>query len=240
MKIGIFGRGRLGSAIAALAGGRIAWQIGRDGRPGGPVDVAIDASFGPAVPAHLDWALKAGTDFLIGATGFEIDDLETTVGRRIGIVIAPNFSLTMALYARLALILGRYALKSEDRDLYVFEHHHARKADAPSGTARLLASVLMKGCPRKTCWTISSPKQALKPSELSIGVLRAGHTYSSHVVGLDTPGEVLEISHAARSAAPYAEGALAAAEWILGRKGVYTMEDVATEILAPLFSEVRP
>lgn len=246
MRIGVFGRGRLGSAIAAAAAGAgvtVAWQTGRDGGPAGrddAVDAAIDASAAPAVAAHLAWAIETGTDLVIGVTGFEVPDLRARVGSRIGAVVAPNFSLTVALLARLSLVLARHAAAAADRDLYLLEHHHARKADAPSGTAKLLASVLLKGCPRKTSWALARPGEPLPADALSVGVLRAGHTYSSHVVGLDAPGEVVEISHAARSAAPYAEGALAAARWVRGRKGLHTMEDVAGALLDPLFREVRP
>ena len=63
---------------------------------------------------------------------------------------------------------------------------------------------------------------------------------SSHIVGLDTPGEVLELHHASRSARPYAEGALVAAAFVHGKKGVFTMNDVANETLAPLFEDIQP
>ena len=240
MKIGVFGKGRLGSAIAELAGPDLAWCIGRNEPPSGSVDVAMDASSGAAVSEHLDWCLNHGADFLIGTTGWEIPDLVDRVGARIAVLTAPNFSLTVALYARLSLILARFAAQDEDRDPYLVEHHHARKHDAPSGTAKLLAGTLMKGCPRKTAWVIPAAGQDVKPFQLNVSSIRAGHTYSSHIVGLDSPGEVIELHHSARSARPYAEGALQAARWIRGRKGVFTMAEVAKEVLDPLFLEVNP
>jgi hypothetical protein len=66
--------------------------------------------------------------------------------------------------------------------------------------------------------------------------VRAGATYSEHRVGIDAPAEVLELVHTARSAAAFAQGALAAAQWIRGRKGVFTMDDVAASVLDPLFA----
>ena len=98
----------------------------------------------------------------------------------------------------------------------------------------------MKGCPRKTEWVIPTANQDVKPSQLNVSSIRAGYTYSSHIVGLDSPGEVIELHHSARSAMPYAEGALQAARWIRGRKGVFTMAEVAKELLDPLFLEVNP
>lgn len=240
MRIGVFGRGRLGSALAAEAGTDLAWQVGREAPPPLPVDAAIDASAAAAVPARLDWALATGSNLLIGTTGWSLPDLRDHVGDRIGVIVAPNFSLTVALYARLSLVLARFAALAEDCDPYLVEHHHARKHDAPSGTAKQLAATLLKGCPRKTEWTLPAAGAALAPHQLNVSSIRAGHTYSSHTVGLDSPGEVVELQHAARSARPYAAGALVAARWLQGRKGLYSMDQVAAEVLDPLFREVQP
>lgn len=240
MKVGVFGTGRLGSAIATAAGQELAWQVGREAPPSVKVDAAIEATVASQVEARVAWALATGTDLLIGTTGWSLPDLEARVGQRIGVLVAPNFSLTVALYARLSLVLARYAALDEATDPYLVEHHHARKHDAPSGTAKQLAGTLLKGCPRKTEWVIPSAGQPVLPHQLNVSSIRAGHTYSSHVVGLDSPGEVLELSHAARSASPYAEGALRAARWLRGRKGVFTMDQVAADLLDPLFRDVNP
>lgn len=233
LRIGLFGKGRLGTAIASLGGSQIAWQISREAIPEERVDVAIEASSGSAVPARLDWALATGTPLVIGSTGWEVPELSVRVGERIGVVLAPNFSLTVALLRRFALVLARFCALEGNRDPYLLEHHHARKQDAPSGTARLLANTILEGCTRKTAWAIGGP---LRPEQLAVGVLRAGTTYSEHVVGLDAPAEVLEVRHAARSAAAFAEGALAAADWIRERKGIYSMDQVAASVLDPLFT----
>lgn len=241
MKVGVFGRGRLASAIATLGGDRVAWTLGRDQKP--PPDVtigaAIDASTGAAVEAHLRWAIENGVDLVIGATGWSIPDLADRVSGKIGVVVAPNFSLTVALYARLSLVMARFASLDSSRDPYIVEHHHARKKDAPSGTARLLANVILKGCPRKTEWTLQGPGE-LKEHQLSVSAIRAGHTYSSHIVGIDAPAETLELHHASRSAMAYADGALRVAAWVHGRKGVFTMDQFSEETLDPLFHEVKP
>ncbi|HPS66545.1 MAG TPA: dihydrodipicolinate reductase C-terminal domain-containing protein, partial [Holophaga sp.] len=70
---------------------------------------------------------------------------------------------------------------------------------------------------------------------LDIGVLRAGSECGLHTVGLDAPCETLEITHRARSRDPFAEGALAAAQWLQGRKGLYSMDDLAADLIDPLF-----
>lgn len=232
LRIGLFGRGRLATAIAVEAGSALVWQAGRNEIPAGKVDVAIDASAAEAMEVHLAWALASGTDLVIGTTGWTMPDLEARVGDRIGVLVASNFSLTVALMARLALVMGRFAALDTERDPYLLEHHHRLKADAPSGTAKTLAAALMVGCPRKTEWTLGTPE----PHQLSLGVLRAGAEFGTHTVGLDAPAEMLELTHRARSRAPFAQGALEAAAWLHGRKGVFSMEDLAAERLDPLFS----
>ena len=241
MKVGIFGRGRLASAIETLGGDTVAWTLGRnDSPPRTPgVDVVIDASAGSAVDAHLNWALENGIDLIIGATGWAIPDLKERVNNRIGVVVAPNFSVSVALYARLSLVMARFAAMDVQRDPYIVEHHHARKKDAPSGTAKLLAGVILKGCPRKTEWTLQGLGE-LKAHQLSVSSIRAGHTYSSHIVGIDAPAETLELHHASRSAMAYADGALRVAAWVQGRKGIFTMDQFSEEALDPLFKEVKP
>ena len=238
MRIGVFGRGRLGSAVAREAGTAMVWQVGREAPPDIPVDVAIEVSSGDAVAARLEWAMARRTPLVIGSTGWELPDLEVRVGERIGVLAAPNFSITVALVLGLAKIVGRFAAADERRDPYIIEHHHARKKDAPSGTAKLLAATLLEACPRKSEWVIPNAQAPVAPHQISVSPVRAGVTYSSHVVGIDAPGEVLEIHHASRDASPYARGAITAAHWIIGKKGVFTMQDVARAELAPLFSGV--
>jgi 4-hydroxy-tetrahydrodipicolinate reductase len=231
--VGLFGRGRLGSAIAEALGAGMAWQVGREAPPDVAVDVAIEASSGAAVRARVDWALLRGVPLVIGSTGWELPELQDMVGDRIGVVVAPNFSLTVALLRRLCTVFGRFAALDPATDPYLFEHHHARKKDAPSGTAKLLAQALIDACPRKRRWQVDGP---VHDDTLSIGVLRAGSTYSSHTVGLDRPSEVRELHHASRDASAYAAGALAAARWIRHRKGVHPFDAVAADVLDPLFT----
>lgn len=236
MLVGIFGRGRLGAAIAqeieASPDLELAWHIDKGEQPSAPVDLAFDASAAEAVAGHVDWAVANRTDLVIGVTGWTLPGLEARVGDRIAVLAAPNFSLAVALMARLALVLGRFAALDPDLDPYLTDHHHRHKADAPSGTARRLAAAILAGCPRKTAWALGSAA----PEQLSIGVVRAGAEFGAHTVGLDSPAETLELTHRARSRAVFARGALLAARWVRGRKGVFSFDACAQEILDPLFT----
>lgn len=236
MRIGIFGRGRLGSAIAEEARQapdlELVWVVDRHEAPSAPVQVALAASTAEALPAHLDWALATGTDLVIGTTGWTLPDLEARAAGRIGVLVAPNFSLTVALMRRLAVVLGRYATLDAGLDPYLVEHHHRLKADAPSGTAKLLAQAVMEACPRKTAWTLGTAA----PDQLSLAVVRAGAEVGLHTVGLDGPAETLTLTHAARSRGVFAAGALRAARWIHGKKGLHTFDQLSADLLDPLFA----
>ncbi len=238
MRLGIFGKGRLGSAIAAAArqsGVAVAWTLGREGTPPEPVDVAIDASVGSAVLDHVDWCAARGVDLVIGATGFEPASLDARIAGRIGVVTAPNFSLTVALATRIAGVFARFAATDPASDPWVFERHRAAKRDAPSGTARLVAETMLAALPRKTGWRLADGGGAFAPHELSVGVLRAGHGAGELAFGLDSPDETIELRHEARGPGAYAAGALAACRFVRGKKGVFTMDDVSRAVLDPLF-----
>lgn len=241
VRIGIFGRGRLGDAIATAAAEvpdarrvQVAWTVGRkDPVPEAAVDVAIDASVAAAVDEHLDWALAAGVPLVIGVTGWPSAGLQDRVGDRGAAMLAPNFSVGAALLRRFALVLGRFADRYPEFDPYVTDHHHRHKRDAPSGTARVLAESVLEGCGRKSEWTLVSGPVA--EHQLSVSAVRAGAEFGSHAVGVDAPGEVVEVRHRARSRAAFGVGALEAARWIRGRSGVFTFDDVVADLLDPLF-----
>jgi len=236
MKIGLFGRGRLGSAVMAVAARQedieLVWAVDQGEQPSAAVDVAIDASLAQCVPDHLAWAMETGTDLVIGATGWEMPDLAARVEGHIGVLVASNFSLTVALMARFSEVLGRYAQGDASKDPFLFESHHRMKADYPSGTAKTLAEALMRGCPRKTEWVLGTAE----PHQLSVAVQRTGTEFGLHTVGIDTPTETFTITHHARSRETLAEGALTAARWIKGRHGLHGMDDLAASLLNPLFA----
>jgi 4-hydroxy-tetrahydrodipicolinate reductase len=149
MRIGVFGRGKLGSAVVALASKEkdieVAWVVDLGEEPGAKVDAVLDASAAQAVGAHLDWALSTGTDIVIGATGWDraILDPERIAKAGTGVLVSPNFSLSVAFMRRAAVALGRFAALDGGSSLAIVERHHSAKADAPSGTAKLLADALV-------------------------------------------------------------------------------------------------
>ena len=238
MRIGIFGRGKLGSAVAALAAKEsdleVAWIVDLGEEPSGKVDAVLDASAAAAVPSHVKWALEAGTNIVIAATGWEasvLDAVKASPGR-IGVMTSPNFSLSVAFMKRAAIAMGRLAALEADGSLAIVERHHAAKEDAPSGTAKHLAEALVQGCPRYAGWN----QGRAEDGKINIASLRAGKEVGYHEIRLETEADALVLSHHAYSRDLFAVGALVALRWIAGKKGLFTFDDVAVDVIDPLFA----
>ena len=124
-------------------------------------------------------------------------------------VWAANYSVGVNLFFELAATAGR-VMAGSSFDVHVVETHHAAKKDAPSGTAQTLVGVLREGLGR------AAP----------VTSVRTGHVPGTHEIVFDAPFEQVRLEHAARDRRVFADGALLAARWLVGRRGVYTMADV--------------
>ncbi len=239
MRIGIFGRGKLGRAITALAAKErdmeLAWVVDLGEAPSGRVDAVLDASAAGAVGEHLAWAMETGTNLVIAATGWEdsvLAPFKASPGR-IGVMVSPNFSLSVAFVRRAALALGRFAALDEASSLGIVEHHHTGKADAPSGTAKLLAGALVQGCPRYSGWNMGSAE----PGKVNVASLRIGAEVGYHEIFYETAADRIVLSHKAESRDMFAKGALVALRWMQGRKGLFSFDEVAADVIDPLFQK---
>ena len=128
-----------------------------------------------------------------------------------GVVVAPNFSVGVVLFeAVVARAAGLFAAQNAF-GAFVHEAHHAAKKDAPSGTALFLESAM---------------KQAGYDRTIDMSSTRAGYIPGVHTVGFDGPADTITLTHSARDRTAFARGALAAAQWVAGRRGWFTMKDV--------------
>ena len=240
MQLLIFGPGRLGGAIAGAAtaaGWPAPVVIGRPGatRPASlpPADVTIDASAGAAVTRNLADALAAGhRSFVLAATGWD-DDVPAVrsmlLGHGAAAVVAPNLSLGAALFLRLVEVAAGWYAAAGAFEPSIVEWHRRGKADRPSGTARALARRVAAADPR---W--STGPGADRPALEVVGI-RAGAAPGTHLVTFDGPGEVVELRLAARDRSAYADGALAAARWLVRETrdpGLHPFDDVVDDLLA--------
>jgi 4-hydroxy-tetrahydrodipicolinate reductase len=109
--------------------------------------------------------------------------------------------------------------------------HHRRKVDSPSGTAHMLAEKVMEGLARKTHIETETQHERIDPEALHVSSTRAGDAFGVHTVGFDSPFDHLTLTHRAKNRRGFAFGALRAAEWLPGRQGLFTLDDVLVDWL---------
>ena len=215
----------MGRAIALAAADDAAVEITDDG------DVLIDFSAPEALQASLARAVAAGMPLLIGTTGLEpgADAEIAEAATRIAVLRAANTSLGVALMADLVERAAR-AL-GDGWDIEILEMHHARKADAPSGTALALGEAAARG--RGVTLADHSDRGrdgtglVRAPGTIGFASLRGGTVAGDHDVIFAGPEERLILSHHAETRAIFARGAIAAARFLKGKPpGFYTMKDV--------------
>jgi 4-hydroxy-tetrahydrodipicolinate reductase len=226
MRLLVVGHGRMGRLVADLASGygfELAGVLDRASNPDGEgasperwrgVDVAVDFSTADATLATAPRLAAAGVSLVVGTTGWqdrEAELREAVARSGIGAVVAANFSLGANVLEALTEAAAGLLGVAESCGAFVHESHHAAKKDAPSGTALALRRALGRGG-----WT--------RP--VDVASTRAGWIPGTHVVGFDAPAETLTLTHTVRDRATFAHGALAAARWVVGRRGFFTMRDV--------------
>jgi 4-hydroxy-tetrahydrodipicolinate reductase len=247
LKIAVAGAlGRMGRAVAGVVQGDAALTlVARFDRPGvsepglvpreaalAAAEVVIDFTTG-AASAELAEACAAngGPALVIGSTGFDVDQLArlAAAAERVAIVRAGNFSLGVNMLIGLVEQAAR-ALPS-DYDIEVFEAHHRRKVDAPSGTALMLGEAAARGRGVELAAVARHGREGItgaRPAgEIGFSVMRAGGIVGEHSVVLASEEEILTLSHSARDRGLFAKGAVAAARWVAARPpGAYDMQDV--------------
>ena len=226
MKIAIIGNGKMGKAVAALAesrGHNIQTIVNRvenaDGRALTAerlkgADVAIEFTRPDAVVQNLERLLELGIPTVTGTTGWteELPRISRVVELRKGALLhAANFSVGMQLFLRAARELARCFRGRPEFVVSIHEEHHAAKLDAPSGTALLL---------QRQLWAEEPGRR------FPITSVRAGTTPGTHTLTYEGPHETVTMSHLTKSREVFAAGALAAAEWLRGRSGVFTFEQM--------------
>jgi 4-hydroxy-tetrahydrodipicolinate reductase len=223
--IAIIGDGKMGQAIRQLAaekGWSVTAVIGeRESAHGGGItagslgkaDVAVEFTQPDAAVANVVASLRAGVPVVVGTTGW-YDSLSevTSVAKETGtgLLWSPNFSLGVNVMIELARYAGTLMRPLEGFDAHIVETHHSRKKDAPSGTAIAIGKAASDALDRPIPTTS----------------VRTGSVPGTHELIFDGAFEQLTLTHLARDRRVFAEGALQAASWLIGKKGVFTMRDV--------------
>jgi 4-hydroxy-tetrahydrodipicolinate reductase len=231
-------KGRMGQALAACAARfpdlKIAGQVdvGDDLKSAiGQGDVVIDFSFHDATAGVAELCAAHNKALVIGTTGHSDAEKSKIKGHiaKIPVVWSSNYSTGVNtlfwLTRRAAEILG------PGFDLEIVEMHHRMKKDAPSGTASTLAEILAAVRKQQLDEVIRHGREgvvgARTDAEIGMHALRGGDVVGDHTVIFAQPGERLELTHKAASRDTFANGALRAAQWVVGRTpGLYDMQDV--------------
>ena len=181
------------------------------------IGVVIDFSTPHSVLANIEACVKAGKNMVVGTTGWhnELDHVRALVEQHgTGFIYSPNFSIGVNLFFDIARTAA--AALRHDYSGQIFERHHAHKKDAPSGTAIMIQKVIHQA--------------SESASELEITSFREGEVVGLHEVVLESSGDRIYLCHDAKSRRSFAEGAIRAAEWLVGKKGFYDFKDVWREL----------
>ncbi len=229
MRIALVGNGKMSSAIAQLAverGHAVTTVIGsEENRNGGGLtearlgkcDVVFEFTRPEAAADNLLRLARLGARVVSGTTGWSsrLAEVSRVVTEHGGALLhSPNFSPGVQLFLRTAKDMARRFQGKTGFDGFVVETHHAAKVDAPSGTAVALRSALRQGDQGR---------------EFPVTSIRGGYAPGTHRVTYDAPFESIRLEHEARSRAVFAAGALMAGEWLQGRTGVFTFEQMLFE-----------
>lgn len=196
-------------------------------------DLVIDFSAPDVALDNIHRYCFWGIDAVVGTTGW-YDDLHRVrdwveEGQN-GLLYAPNFSLGVAVLVR--ALRGALPLLDQlaEYDPFVHEIHHTGKVDSPSGTALMLAEAVRDGLQRKNRLAIETQHGRIDPDALHVSSTRAGAVFGDHTVGFDSEVDQLTFRHVAKGREVFASGALRAAEWLQGRTGLFTLDDLLADL----------
>ena len=229
MKIALLGYGKMGKVIEKIAlerGHEIVLRKDRlDSFEGiAKADVAIDFSVPTSAVNHISECLNQNIPVISGTTGWlenyaEMVDL--CLQKNGSFIYASNFSLGVNIFFELNNYLAKMMKNLSDYKVSMEEIHHTQKLDAPSGTAISLAEGIIENT-NYINWTLENPTE----NQIYIDAKRIENVPGTHSVFYDSKVDQIEIKHTAHSREGFALGSVIAAEWLIGKKGVFTMKDV--------------
>jgi 4-hydroxy-tetrahydrodipicolinate reductase len=227
-RLALIGHGRMGKLVEQLAPGHGFEVVARldgsdheiDVERFRGVDVAIDFSAAAAVPGTVERLAPLGVPLVVGTTGWHeaLPRVRETVERHgSGLLHGANFSVGVQVFYKLAEAASRLLAEETSYEAWLYEIHHSKKKDAPSGTLLQIRKVM-----EAAGWSRG----------IDVASNRAGAIPGTHQIGFDSEADTITLQHTARSRAGFAHGALRAARWMAGRRGFYEFSQVWEEIVA--------
>ena len=229
MKIALLGYGKMGQTIERIAierGHGIVLKKDEFNTFEGlsNADVAIDFSIPSVAVENISTCFYANVPVISGTTGWldRYDEVAALCSAKNGAFISSsNFSLGVNLFFELNEYLAKMMSKFDSYKVEMEEIHHTQKLDTPSGTAISLAKGVIENSDY-TNWTLEKAEE----KEIHIEAIRKGNVPGTHTVTYNSTVDTIEIKHTAHNRDGFALGAVIAAEWIVGKQGIFTMRDV--------------
>jgi 4-hydroxy-tetrahydrodipicolinate reductase len=239
MKIALLGYGKMGKIIEKIAlqkGHEIVAKIDNDsdweqfvgaslyGRP----DVAIEFSTPQTALKNIFRCFDLNLPIVVGTTGWheQKDEIFSyCIEHQKTLFHASNFSIGVNLFFELNKHLANMMKNHFDYNVHIEEIHHLQKLDKPSGTAITLAEGLIENYSQKISWTCDETPNETSET-LNIKALREEGVFGIHSIFYESNEDIIEIKHTAKSREGFAKGAVFAAEWLVGKQGVFTMTDL--------------
>ena len=236
MKIAILGYGKMGKAIEAIAldkGHEVVLKTTSETEFSvdqlKEADVAIEFSRPEAAYENVMKCLESKVPVVIGTTGWyeQFGDVEDAC-RSLGgsLFHATNFSIGVNIFFRVNRTLAKLMNDYPDYDVAMEEIHHTEKLDSPSGTAITLAQGIISEVDRKEKWSENDSAQA---EEVGIVAKREPDVPGTHHINWSSKIDSIEIKHTAHDRTGFASGSLLAAEWLIGKSGIYSMDDLLND-----------
>ena len=235
MKIALIGYGKMGKAIEEIAlqrGHEIVLTIDISNAADltaanlSKADVAIEFTGPESALGNVMKCMEAGIPLVVGSTGWlqHLPDAEAACKKSgAALLVASNFSVGVNIFFEINKKLAQLMAPHKDYDVALEEIHHTQKKDAPSGTAITLAEQVLASVKTKTHWVNTA---SVNPDDLSIISKRIDPAPGTHTITYSSAIDDIEIRHTAHNRKGFATGAVLAAEFLAGKKGIYTMSDV--------------
>jgi len=234
MRIALYGTGKMGRAIEEVAlkrGHAIGLKVSSANAGTAPtgMDVAIEFSRPEQALPNMRLCLEAGVPVVVGTTGWydHLNEVKAMVQENAGTILwASNFSIGVNLFFQVNRHLAALMDRQAGYSVRIDEVHHIHKLDAPSGTAITLARDIDLSTQRFSGWTKAGHAEQAAQGAVPIASERVGEVPGKHSITWTSAEDRITITHDAFGRMGFATGAVVAAEWVLGRKGLFTMDDV--------------